>query len=396
MIFSIFVIQGYLRMNFSDLKLKSWFFCYAKFVLHWWRSIDKVILYSVFLLLFIGSLMSLSISPAIGARIGLEDGMYFFKKYIFFAFLGLFIVLFFSFLNIKNLQWIALFGFVCSFLLLFLVLFSGEIVKGSRRWLNLYFFTLQPSEIMKPFFIIVNGYIVSRDVGRYFYISLSSLLLLFGVLLLILEPDFGSVAVYLSLWFVQVFLGGVSRRFLSLIIPLPVVLAVIGFLFFPHFHNRIVGFVSKNIKFSSGINYQVSKSLDGIRNGGLFGMGLCEGVAKYQLPDSHTDYIVSVIVEEMGLVFLLFIIFLYFLITVKSLHRDYKDDKLRMIYVYSICFLLLTELFINICVAFNFLPSKGMVLPFISYGGSGMVANSILVGILLNLLRFNGNLKNNF
>jgi cell division protein FtsW len=382
-------------MTFSILKLKSWFFSYAKLILHWWRGIDKVILYSVFLLLFVGILMSLSVSPAIGARIGLEDGMYFFKKYIFFVLLGLLVLLFFSFINIKSLQKIAFFGFIILLFLLLLVLVSGEVVKGSRRWLNLYFFTLQPSEIMKPFFIVVNGYIVSRDVGRYFYISLSSLLLLFCVLLLILEPDFGSVAVYLSLWFVQIFLGGVSRKFLSFIVPLPVVLAVIGFFFFPHFHNRIVGFVSKNIKFSSGINYQVSKSLDGIKNGGLFGMGLCEGVAKYQLPDSHTDYIVSVIVEEMGFVFLLFVIFLYFLITTKSLHRDYKGDKLRMIYVYSICFLLLIELFINICVAFNFLPSKGMVLPFISYGGSGMIANSILIGMLLNLVRLNGDLKNN-
>ena len=354
------------------------------FIKKWFYDIDRFTFFFVFSLVFLGCIMSLSVSPAITSRIHL-NGYYFSKRHIIYALLCLSIIIFvsmFSRISILNLSYL---GFFVCLLLLVAVPFLGGSIKGSRRWFNLGFIALQPAELMKPFFIIMNAHFLSISKTNKFapFISISMI----GIIcfLLLLQPDFGSVMLYISVWLVQIFLGN-SNIFLLGCIALPAILmiGIIGFFFFPHFHYRIINFFTLS---SGQEQYQTKKAIESIYNGGFFGTGLAEGDVKYQLPDSHTDYIFSVICEEFGIIFACILLLFYAYFAYRHLVSNFMKQKFDIRVIYGLVIVFIIQSCFHIGVNTNILPSKGMTLPLISYGGSSMLANGIIFGFLLAFTR---------
>ena len=334
--------------------------------------------------MFLGVVMSLSISPAMAKRIGIAN-YHFTFHHIFFLSIGFLIMVFCSMLSKNAILNISYIGYIFCFFLLIAVLFIGSNIKGSHRWINFGGFSIQPSELMKPFFIIINAHFLSI-VKKSKNTSLFSILI-FAVLifLFILQPDFGTCVVYTSIWFIQIFLGNSNIRLLMYsFIPMCVIVAIIGFFFFPHFHYRIMTFLTLK---KGHEQYQTKKAIESIYNGGLFGKGLGEGEVKYQLPDAHTDYIFSVICEELGIVFACILIFLIFIFAYRHIASNFMSNKYEIRVIYGLVCLFAIQSYIHIGVNIKLLPSKGMTFPFISYGGSSMIANSIIFGFLLAFTR---------
>lgn len=355
-----------------------------KFLQKWFYDIDRVTLCFIFSLMSLGIAMSLSVSPAIGGRIHISS-YHFAIRHILFLFIGIIAMLFCSMLSknaILNLSYI---GYIfCIFALILVLLISGTI-KGSHRWINLGFFALQPAEIMKPFFIIINAHFLSvarmnKNIPIFSIISF-----IFLLFLLVLEPDYGSSVIYCLVWFVQIVLGNSQLAVIGLsMIILMLALGVIGFFFSSHFHYRILNFVLMR---GGHEQYQTKKALEGIFNGGFFGKGFGEGEVKYQLPDLHTDYIFSVICEEFGAIFAIILIASVSIFAYRHLASNFLSKKYEIRVIYGLVLMFALQSYIHIAVNINLLPSKGMTLPFISYGGSSMLSNAIIFGFLLAFTR---------
>ena len=354
------------------------------FLKRWFYDIDKFTLFFALSMMFLGIIMSLTVSPAMAHRIHIND-YHFAIHQIIFCLLGVAIMLFCSMLSTASILSFSCLGYLFCLCLLCLVFFVGTSIKGSHRWISLGFFSLQPSEIMKPFFIVINAHLLSVSKLNKFIpiVSLAS----FGILisLLVLQPDFGSAIIYSGIWLIQVFLGNTQLKILLYsFIPALIILGVIGFLFFPHVHYRVINFFTLR---GGQEQYQTKKAIESIYNGGFFGKGLGEGIVKYQLPDSHTDYIFSVICEELGVIFAMCLIFSFLIFAYRHLASNMKNKKYEIRVIYGITLLFIIQSCIHIAVNVNLFPSKGMTLPFISYGGSSMLANSIMFGFLLAFTR---------
>ena len=356
----------------------------SKFLQKWFFDIDKFTLFFALSLIFIGTLMSFSVSPAISSRIHISK-YHFTINYIFFSTIGIGIMLFCSMMSKKSILSCSYIGYIVCIFLLLLVLVAGYQIKGAKRWINFGFFALQPAELMKPFFIIINAHLLSLSKTNKIIPFFSIISFGFLSFLFILQPDFGTTILYSFIWIIQVFLGNSSLNILIYsIIPLCITIAIVGFFFFPHFHNRIINYIS----FRGGTeHYQTKKAMESIYNGGYFGTGLAEGKVKYQLPDSHTDYIFSVICEEFGVIFAIILMITTMLFVYHHLSSNYKNKKYEIRVIYGLVLLFTMQFCIHIGVNINVLPSKGMTLPFISYGGSSMLSNSIIFGFLLAFTR---------
>lgn len=276
-------------------------------------------------------------------------------------------------------------GYIFCILLLILVLIIGGSIKGSSRWINLGFFALQPSELMKPFFIIINAHLLSVSKKNKFIQFFSLISFGFLILLFILQPDFGSSMLYSLIWVIQIFLGNTKIKVLMYsFITASIALGTIGFFFFSHIHYRVINFFTLR---GGKEQYQTKKAIESIYNGGLFGKGLGEGEVKYQLPDAHTDYIFSVICEELGIIFASCLILSFAIFMYRHLVSNITNKKYEIRVIYSFVLLFIFQSCIHIAVNTNMMPSKGMTLPFISYGGSSLLANSIIFGFLLAFTR---------
>ena len=354
------------------------------FIKKWFYDIDKFTYFFAIALVFLGVLMSCSASPAISSRIHI-DTYHFFKKHIIYAVLFVFLMTFISMLSRISIINLSYLGFFVCLLLLCVVPFIGSNIKGSHRWFNLGFIAIQPSEFMKPFFIIMNAHFLSLSKTNRLapFISISMIGAICG--LLILQPDFGSIMLYSAIWIVQIFLGNSNIVLLACsILPLIIIIGIVGFFFFPHFHYRIVNFFTLS---SGQEQYQTKKAIESIYNGGFFGKGLGEGVVKYQLPDSHTDYIFSVICEEFGIIFVCAMLLMYMYFAYRHLVSNFMSKKFDIRVIYGLVFAFVLQSCFHIGVNTNILPSKGMTLPLISYGGSSMLANAIIFGFLLAFTR---------
>lgn len=354
---------------------------------------DKVTLNCTLMLIGIGFVILLSISPAISARVGVNKYHFILKQAIFIP-ISLFLIYYVARQNIETIiKHSHLFVLFFTFLLL-LVLIIGIDIKGSKRWINIGFFAIQPSEILKPFFIILNAKILGQINNENFKEKVLKILFLVFLIsaLLISEPDFGMMFIYGSTFLVQMFVSGISIYFLGNLIIVLFLFSIISFIILPHVKYRIMNFLfSDNIN----INYQIKKSIQSIQDGGFFGKGPGNGVVKYQLPDSHTDYIFAVICEEFGYIMATFIILLYCTIIFRNIKKvhNFTIDITKIILMYGIIFMFSMQVFINIGVNINILPSKGMTLPFISYGGSAIIGMSIMIGILLSLTKEDNKMK---
>ena len=362
-----------------------------KFHYRWWKDIDKTILLLIVLLFSLGLFFSL-VSTSLIASDKLDTNNYFFFfKHLAYICLGIVILFFFSSLSEKNLFIISFFLFFISLFFLFLVPLVGTEVKGSKRWLDLFFLPrFQPIELVKPFTIICLATILSseKNLNVYFKYLISFIVIIPISFLLMMQPDIGQTLLIFLSWLTLVFISGISLIVFLIFFGFSFVSLVYIIFLIPKFEyikNRILSFLSP----SSGThNFQSEKAMDAITSGGFFGKGIGEGTLKNKVPEAHTDYIVSVISEEFGVIviILLLLLFLFFIYSVFKKVYEEDNEKIKLVLVGSITLIVLQAI-IHIGVNIRLFPTTGMTLPFLSYGGSSIVGVSILSGIILNLTK---------
>jgi len=357
----------------------------------WWKNIDKFILFLIILLFITGLFFSLvSTSLLVSDKLDTNDYAFFFK-HLSFVFLGLIIIFILSSINEENLFRISPAIFLFSLLTLFLVPIIGVEVNSAQRWIDLYFLPrFQPIELVKPFLIILISLILSSEKYKniYFKYALSFLITLIIALLLAAQPDIGQTLLVFFSWSVLIFISGINVIFLitSCLILLVTLYFSINFVpKFAYIKNRIFSFFNAE---TGTHNAQSEKAIDSITSGGYFGKGIGEGTLKNRVPEAHTDYIISVISEEFGVIAIILILLMFLIFIYSVFKKVYLENEERTKLVLVGCIsLILLQAMIHIGVNISLFPTTGMTLPFISYGGSSIVSISILSGIILNLTK---------
>ena len=360
---------------------------------NWWWTVDKWLLATVVFLLGCGVVLSLSASPAVAQRIG-RGTYHFVYRHGFYLCLASGVMLWFSMMGLKSIRRLALLGYVAALVLVAATLLVGIEIKGARRWLNLGF-QIQPSEFLKPTFIVVTAWLfeMQRRYKNFPGVWISIALCGITCLLLLKQPDYGMTFVVAVVWFIQLFLAGLPLKRLSIIGAGLVVLFVISYFALPHVQVRVEQMLSGVI--GGEPSYQVKRSLEAFKNGGLFGVGVGEGVVKWHIPDAHTDFIFPVAAEEYGMFLCLLIVCAYGMTVIRSMWLSGKDDN--MFIVLSVCGLAASfglQAFVNMASTLQLGPTKGMALPLISYGGASLLGAAIGVGMLLSLTRKNIHAEN--
>ena len=362
-----------------------------KFILiNYWRNIDKKIFFCFIILFFLGLFFSFSSTSSLAGERLNKDYYFFFSKHLVFTSLSLTIMILISLIETNFLKKIIVPLFILSFILLGLVPILGLEVKGAKRWLDFYFFRLQPIELLKPFFILVTAKILILDIfknsqTKYF---LSFLLLLAVTILLIDQPDLGQTILLVISWGATVFISGVSLLFILSFTSIFLIFISLLLFFLPdkfgYIINRLVSFVDP----SKGDKFQSSSALDAIKLGGLKGQGMGEGILKDSVPEAHTDYIIAIISEEYGSLISVMIILIFLYISFRIIKNCInQDDKLMKVSLSGLASLLIFQTFIHIGVNTSLIPTTGMTLPFLSYGGSSLIGSSILAGVILNFTK---------
>ena len=361
----------------------------------WWRNVDKQILFLFIFLFLLGLFFSFSSTSSVIAEKMNKQTYFFFKKHFIFVVISLFLIVIISIQDKNKLLKFLPFLFFLSILLLSLVPILGTEINGSKRWLDLIFLPkFQPVELVKPFFIIFVAKIIILNekiniYNRYLY---SFIILLIIIAFLVNQPDFGQSLLLASTWITMIFVSGFNMFTLALMSIL--FFAIIASLIF--FYPEKFGYIFLRLKTfidpKTGDNFQSQKALDAIKQGGLTGQGMGEGILKEKVPEAHTDYIIAVISEEFGAVFVLFIVIIFLFIGYKVLNKVFSQKnefiKLSLIGLIS---LMIIQTFIHIGVNTRLLPTTGMTFPFLSYGGSSLIGSSIIAGIILNFTRKDNN-----
>jgi cell division protein FtsW len=353
----------------------------------YWRNIDKKIFFSFLLLFFLGLFFSFSSTSSLAGERLNKDYYFFFSKHLIFVIVSFFIMFSISFVDINVLKKAVLPLFIIFFITLVLVPFIGLEVKGSKRWLSLYFFRLQPIELIKPFFILITAKILTLDKEKTSNTSyfLSFLILTSIIILLINQPDVGQSILIIGTWIAIVFISGISLFYIFSFFSISVA-ALFGLLIsFPEKFGYISRRINNFLDPSKGDNFQSQKALDAIKQGGFKGQGMGEGVLKDNVPEAHTDYIIAVIAEEFGSIVSIFLILIFLYIAFRIIKITIKEiDKNLKISLCGLTTLLIFQTFVHIGVNTSLLPTTGMTLPFLSYGGSSIIGSSILAGVILN------------
>ncbi|MDC3014441.1 FtsW/RodA/SpoVE family cell cycle protein [Candidatus Pelagibacter sp.] len=361
----------------------------------WWKNIDKF-LFSLIVLLFLTGLFFSLVSTSLIASDKLDTNDYqFFFKHLVFILLGIIIIFVLSSIKKEQLLKYSSLFFFLSLIFLIMVPIIGVEVKGSKRWIDLYFLPrFQPIELVKPFLIIFTSLILCSQKFKNIYIKyLFSFIITLGIaLLLSLQPDIGQTLLVFFSWSVLIFTSGVSI-FLLFFLFSSIILIFFYLIFFvskfTYIKNRLISFLDSE---TGTYNFQSDKALESITSGGFFGKGIGEGTLKNRVPEAHTDYIISVISEEFGVIaiILIFLLFLVFIYSVFKKVNFENNETIKLILVGSIS-LILMQAIIHIGVNIRLFPTTGMTLPFISYGGSSIISVSILSGIILNFTKRNIN-----
>jgi len=356
-------------------------------LLNYWRNIDKKILLSFLLLFFLGLFFSFSSTSSLAGERLNKDYYFFFSKHLSYTILALIIMVSISAIEISLLKKLIIPLFAISFLFLALVPIIGVEVKGAKRWLDLYFFRLQPIEVLKPFFILMTVKILTLEKlqnsqVKYFF----SFLLLCSVLILLVDqPDLGQSILLTGSWVFTVFISGVSIFYIIGFFSIFLIsLTALLFLFpekFGYIINRLITFFDPN----QGDKFQSSSALDAIKLGGLTGQGMGEGILKESVPEAHTDYVIAIISEEYGSIVSVMIISIFLYISFRIIKNCFnQDDFFVKISLCGLATLLILQTFIHAGVNTNLIPATGMTLPFLSYGGSSLMGSAILAGVILN------------
>tara|TARA_B100000900_G_scaffold285507_1_gene244671 strand:- start:279 stop:1412 length:1134 start_codon:yes stop_codon:yes gene_type:complete len=348
----------------------------------WWWTIDRYLLTSFLLLLMFGIFLVMASSQHLAESLNIPSH-YFTIRHLFFGALSIPIIVFFSILNERQTKMICIFGILITTFLLFFILFDGEKIKGAQRWFYIGSASFQPSEISKPLFVVFNAWLLSLWVEKTKFPgwmwSILSIILISTLLLL--QPDLGMTIVMMFTWGFQLFITGIPIIIvLCLILAFPIFM-ILSYQHFDHVKIRIDNFIE-------GKTYQVSKSLQSFESGGFWGRGPGEGFYKKSLPDAHSDFVFAVAAEEYGALICGIIIVIYGLIIIRSFFYTINNNNLFFILAVSgLAFQFGFQSLIHMASNTDLIPTKGMTLPFLSYGGSSLLASAITAGIILSLTR---------
>ena len=362
-----------------------------KFYYQWWKSIDKSIFLLISSLFAIGLFFSLVSTSLIASDKLNTNSYFFFFKHLIYIFIGIIIIFVFSSLKTNQLFYYSYFLFFITLISLFIVPIIGVEVKGSKRWIDLFFLPrFQPIELLKPFLIIVLSSILCsvRSSNLYLKYLLSVILVFIISLFLVMQPDIGQTLLIVFSWAVLIFTSGINIFILfglSIFAFISLAYLIMYVPKFDYIQSRIFSFFNRD---TGTHNFQSDKAIESITSGGYFGKGIGEGTLKNRVPEAHTDYIISVISEEFGvvaimLILLLFLMFIYMVF--KKINYE-KNDKTKLVLIGCVS-LILMQATIHVGVNIRLFPTTGMTLPFLSYGGSSIVSISILSGIILNLTK---------
>lgn len=352
----------------------------------WWRTIDKWAMSCILMLFAVGLLLGLAASPPLAAKNGFEP-FHYVQRQAFFGAMALCAMIITSMMSPLVVRRLAVLGFIAAFVAVALLpVFGTDFGKGAVRWYGLGFASVQPSEFLKPAFVIVAAWMMAASTelngppGKTWSLALCVAI----AMMLVLQPDFGQACLVLFSWGVMYFVAGAPMILLVGMAALVVFGGTLAYSGSEHFARRIDGFLSPEIDPRTQLGY----ATNAIQEGGFFGVGVGEGQVKWSLPDAHTDFIIAVAAEEYGLILVLVIIALYTTVVVRSLMRlvRERDPFIRLAGTGLAC-TLGVQAMINMGVAVRLLPAKGMTLPFVSYGGSSVIASGIAVGMLLAFTR---------
>jgi len=363
---------------------------YDGFIYDWWKNLDKVVFFLILSLVILGIFFSLVSTSLIASSKFGTNNYYFFLRHFTYVFLGLTLIVIFSAIREEDIYKIAIILFIIFFISLLLIPFIGVEVKGSKRWLNLAILPrFQPVEFLKPFLVVFLSLVIgSRFTSNNNFKFLLSILIVTPVLLLlVLQPDIGQTLLISSVWLSLVFVSGINLYFLCVLLILSI--SIVGYmvLYLPKFayiKSRVTSFFDVT---SKG-NYQSQKANDAIVDGGFFGKGIGEGTLNTRVPEAHTDYVISVIAEEFGVLLILLILLIFLLLIFRVFKKIplEKNNCNKLILIGSIL-LIIFQVLIHIGVNIRLLPTTGMTLPFLSYGGSSILSSSILAGLILNFTK---------
>jgi cell division protein FtsW len=351
----------------------------------WWWTVDRLMLAALGAVMLGGIILSLAASPPVAARIGL-DPFYFVNRHILYLIPTIMVLIVTSFLSPAQLRRVALIVFIVSAAMVVATLFVGVEIKGARRWIVLAGINIQPSEFLKPAFVVLIAWLFAES-SRKFDVPATTfcLLLLIGVVgILVAQPDFGQTMLVALVWGALFFMAGMRFIWVIGLAGVAVVGLAAAYTMIPHVAGRIKRFVDP----ASGDTFQVDTAVESFIRGGWFGQGPGEGTMKRILPDSHADFVFAVAAEEFGIVLCLALVALFAFIVLRALYKAMRnEDPFARFATAGLAILFGTQSAINMSVNLALIPAKGMTLPFISYGGSSMISLAYGMGMLLAFTR---------
>jgi cell division protein FtsW len=353
-------------------------------VANWWWTVDRFFLAAFLALMVLGIVLSFAASPSVAMRIGLEP-FHFVKRQALFTIPAVIALIGVSFMTPRQIRRFAVVLLILSLITMVAVLFVGDEVKGARRWITIAGFSLQPSEFMKPAFIVICAWLFSEHSRRPDIPGNLFATLLFGVVgaLLVAQPDLGQTMLTALTWGAMFFLAGMPWLWIAVFGVLGVAGGFAAYTVFPHVSVRVDRFLT-----GQGDMFQVDTGREAIIRGGWFGQGPGEGTVKRILPDSHTDFVFSVAAEEYGIILCILLVMVFAFVVMRGLRFSYKErDDFTRFTVAGLVVMFGFQAAINMAVNLQLMPAKGMTLPFISYGGSSMIALAVGMGMVLALTR---------
>ena len=355
---------------------------------NWWWTVDKVTFVLTLVLIFIGVMLVLSASPSAAHRDRLPDDFAFVKKQGVFVFMGIIFLIGLSMQSLRTIRRIAIFGFLCALVGVWLTYLFGDATKGAARWIKFAGFSLQPSEFIKPMLIVVTAWLLDARKRSEDFPGMLTATGLFIITAgsVFCQPDLGMTMLISCAWGVQMVLAGLPIWLIAGLVGCGGVFVVLAYFFVAHVHDRIDRFLASENEIGS----QIQKSMDAFANGNLMGRGPGEGVIKMSLPDVHTDFIFSLAGEEYGVWLTSVIVIIFAVIVARCMLISLRDNNLFVMFAAAgLATSLGAQAMINMCSSLQLMPAKGMTLPFISYGGSSMWASCIAMGMLLAITRKN-------
>jgi len=354
-------------------------------VARWWWTVDRGLLAMIAIIITYGVVLVMAASPPVAMRIGLDEYHFFFRHMIVLV-PSILLMLGISLLDIRNIWRLAAVMLAGSFVCLVYVLGFGMEIKGAQRWIHLPGFSLQPSEFAKPAFIVVAAWFVAKQKDKPDFAGTKIAAILYGVLasLLILQPDMGMTFIVTSCFVAIIFMAGLPLRIIALLLGFAIIAATVAYFSLSHVQSRVDRFLDPD----SGDTFQIEKSLEAFKNGGVFGTGPGQGSVKLKIPDAHADFIFAVAGEELGLFFVVILVGLFCAVIIRGFNRVMDSENMFVILAAGgLLTMFGLQALVHMGSALSLLPTKGMTLPFISYGGSSLLSMSVAFGMILALTR---------